>query len=185
MRGCLYLTQTVRQLRRRTLSWRTARLFCAVWFALTSIGLPSNLMSLGGPSCARNPGQNCRCSITKRMSGTCCCARDSKPQATKSCCSTKHTGPKLSASVAPSYCPSKSSTQSVVATPPKVELSIANCDCGSDSPASVPLAQEPRLPATVAIISLPETTVAFVTLPTERVESALLLPPVPPPKVVL
>ncbi len=47
------------------------------------------------------------------------------------------------------------------------------------------LTQEPRLPATVPVVVLPETSISFRLLPGERVESALLLPPVPPPKLVL
>ena len=73
----------------------------------------------------------------------------------------------------------------MAATPRKVELSISRCDCGSDSPEGGSLIQEPRSLATVSVISLPETTVAFVALPADRVESALLQPPVPPPKIVL
>lgn len=65
------------------------------------------------------------------------------------------------------------------------ELSMARCDCGPGSPEGVSLIEEPRLPATGSAISLPKTNVAFAVLPADRVESALLLPPVPPPKVVL
>lgn len=185
MRGCLCFTQSARRVCRQALSWRLARAFCAVWFTLTSVGFPAALQQFGGANCASNPGQNCRCSITKRMSGTCCCSRDSKPEATKSCCSVKPSVPKLTRPAAPSCCRSKSTAQRVAAPPAKVELSIARCDCGSESPESVSLAQEPRLSAPTAVFSLPETTVAFVALPDIRMESAWRQPPVPPPKIVL
>lgn len=68
---------------------------------------------------------------------------------------------------------------------PKAELSISRCDCGSESPEGNSLIQEPRLPAAVSVISSPETIVALAAIPAEQVESVLLLPPVPPPKVVL
>jgi hypothetical protein len=41
------------------------------------------------------------------------------------------------------------------------------------------------LPAAVSVISLPQVFADFVAFPDVRVESALLFPPVPPPKVVL
>ena len=185
MRRSLRFTQSARRVCRQALNWRIARAFCAVWFTLTSIGFPSTLPQLAGSSCATNSGQNCRCSIAKRMSGTCCCAGDSKPQAPKSCCSAKPSVPKLTGPVVPSCCPSKATAQGVATTPQKVELNIARCGCDTDSPENVSLAQEPRLSAPAAVISLLETTVAFVALPDDRVESALRQPPVPPPKVVL
>ncbi len=176
MHLCLRLNASVRQTLRHTLSWRTARVFCAVWFTLTSVGLPMGLSSLGNTSCARSPGSQCRCSLSKRLSGTCCCSRDAQPQLVKSCCSDKKSAAKLSEPIASACCSSKAPAQ---------ELSIARCDCGSDSPESVSLNHEPRLPATSSVISVPETNVAFAVLPADRVESALLLPPVPPPKIVL
>lgn len=176
MRWCLRFTHSARQLGRHSLSWRTARLFCAVWFALTSIGLPGNVSQIGGASCARNPGSQCRCSLTKRTSGTCCCSREAQAKLAKSCCSVKTSAAKLTEPIASACCSSQA---------PKLELSISRCDCGSDSPASESLIQEPRLPAVVSVISSPETAVALVVLPAERVASALLLPPVRPPKVVL
>lgn len=185
MRWCLRLTHSARQTCRQTLTWRTARLFCAVWFALTSVGLPGSLSLVSGQSCARNPGSQCRCSLAKRMSGTCCCGRESQPQLAKSCCSAKKSAPQVAPPSAAGCCSSKSKAQRGVVPSPKVELSIARCDCGSESPENLSLAQEPRLPVAVTVISLPEINVAFVALPTNRVESALLLPPVPPPKVVL
>lgn len=178
MQSCLRFTHSIRQICRYALSWRTARVFCAVWFTLTSIGLPGSLSLFGRSSCAINPGAQCRCSLSKRMSGTCCCSRDAQPQPAKSCCSVKRSAPKWSEPTASACCSSKS---------PKIELSIARCDCGSDSdsPNEVSLIQEPRLPATLSEISLPETNVAFAAFPEDRVESVLRLPPVPPPKVVL
>ena len=173
---CLRFTLSARQLGRHSLSWRTARLLCAVWFALTSIGLPGSVSQMGGASCARSPGSQCRCSLTKRMIGSCCCSREVQPQIAKSCCSVKKTAAKLAEPIATACCSSKTL---------KAELSLSRCDCGSETPESVSLIQEPRLPATVSAISWPEEAVAFVVLPAERVESALLLPPVPPPKVVL
>ena len=176
--------QSARQLCRLAFSWRSARVFCAVWFALTSVGFPLSLSQLGRASCATNPGQQCRCSLTKRMSGTCCCSRGSKPQATKSCCAAKQTASRVAPPEA-ACCSSKSTGPTVAATPQKVELSIARCDCGSDSPQGVSQSQEPRLPVMATVISVPEPNIAFVAFPDDRVESALLLPPVPPPKVVL
>lgn len=73
----------------------------------------------------------------------------------------------------------------MVANSPKVELSIARCNCSSEAPDNLLLTQDPRLPATTSVVVLPETSVSFVVLPVERVESAFLLPPVPPPKLVL
>lgn len=185
MRESLRFTKMARRACRQTLSWWTVRAFCAVWFTLTSVGFPAALQQFGGSNCASNPGQNCRCSITKRMSGTCCCSRDSKPQTAKSCCSVKRSVPKLTETAAPSCCSLKSKGLRVSATPQKSELSVSRCDCSSDFPESVSLVQEPRLPATVSVISLPKATVAFDALPVEWVESALLQPPVPPPKIVL
>ena len=176
MRWCLRFTPSAWHLCGHSLSWRTARLFCAAWFALTSIGLPVNLSPMSEKSCARMPGSQCRCSLTKRLSGTCCCRHEAQPQLAKSCCSVKKSVSKSSEPAASAGCSQAT---------PKVELSISHCDCGADSPAGLSLVQEPRLPATVSAMSLPETTVAFVTLPAEWVESVLLPPPVPPPKVVL
>ena len=185
MRWCLRIAHSTRQLGRHSLSWRTARLFCAVWFTLTSIGLPGSLSLMTGSSCARQPGSQCHCSLAKRMSGTCCCGRESQQQLVKTCCSAKKSAQKVTGSTEIGCCSSKSKPPRIAVMPPKAELSIARCDCNSESPENVSLAQEPRLPATVSVISLPETTVAFVALPSERVESALLLPPVPPPNIVL
>lgn len=186
MRWRLRFTHSAQQLCRHSLSWRTARAFCAVWFTLTSIGLPGTLSLMSGKSCARNPGSQCRCSLVKRMSGTCCCGRESQPQLAKSCCSVQKSNPEVTEPTVAGCCLSPSKAQRVSATTsPKAELSISRCDCGSESPESVSLAQEPRLPVAVALISLPQMDVALVALPAGRVESALLLPPVPPPKVVL
>lgn len=185
MQWCLRFAHAARQSCRQSLNWRTARLFCAVWFTLTSIGFPGSLSLVSGNSCARNPGSQCHCSLTKRMSGTCCCGRESQPQLAKSCCSAKKSVPKAAESADVSCCSSKSKPQRIATTPPIAELSIARCDCGSESPESVSLAQEPRLAVAVSPISFPEMNVAFVASPAVRVESALLLPPVPPPKVVL
>lgn len=182
MRCCRRFTSAIRSLRRQTLSWRTARLLCALWFALTAIGFPSNLSLFGGSTCARNPSQSCHCSIAKRLSGTCCCARGSKPKAVSTCCSAKK---QTLNSPVMNDCRSKAPARSAVSNAPKVELSIARCDCGSESPDNLSLTQEPRLPATTPVVVLPKTSVSFVVLPVERAESALLLPPVPPPKLVL
>lgn len=184
MLGSVRFKSLIERIYRQTLHWRTARVFCAVWFALTAIGFPGSLSRFGGSGCATNPGQQCHCSLTKRMSGTCCCSRNSKPQVAKSCCAAKQAAPKLTQAGA-ACCSSKATASTVAVTTPKAELSIARCDCGSDSPESVSLAQEPRLPATVATVSLPETSAVLAVLPANRVESVLLLPPVPPPKVVL
>lgn len=175
MRWSLRLNRFARRVCRPCLSWRTARLFCAIWFLLMSVGLPFNLPEAGGQSCARNPGAQCRCSLKKRLSGTCCCKRESVPQVAKSCCSVKKSSPRTEGSTASACCSSKG---------PKHELSLSRCDCGSDSPESVSLAQEPRLPAAAAVISAPPATFAFLTLSVDRGESALLQPPAPPPKVV-
>lgn len=175
MRWNLRLKSVARQILRPAMTWRTARAFCAVWFTLTSIGLPLGLSQFGQSSCARTPGAECRCSLTKRMSGTCCCSRDAQQQPAKSCCSVKKSAPKWTGPSS-ACCSSKAS---------KNELSMARCDCGPGSPEGVSLIQEPRLPATGSAISLPKTNVAFAVLPADRVVSALLMPPVPPPKVVL
>lgn len=186
MRWPQRFTPPARQIRRHTLSWRPARIFCAVWFAMTAIGLPGGLSLLSGNHrCARNPGSQCRCSLSKRMSGTCCCGRESQPQLAKSCCSAKKPAPKATESADVSCCSTKSKPPRTAAVSPKTELSIARCDCGSESPENVSLAQEPRLPVAVAAISFPELNAAFVVFPADRVESALLLPLVPPPKIVL
>lgn len=185
MRWCLRITHSTRQLGRHSLNWRTARLFCAVWFTLTSIGLPGSLSLMTENSCARKPGSQCHCSLAKRMSGTCCCGRESQQQLVKTCCSAKKSALKVTESTGTGCCSSKSKPQRAAATSPRAELSISRCDCGSESPENVSLAQEPRLPVTVAAISFPEMNVAFVASPADRVESALLLPPVPPPKIVL
>lgn len=170
---------------RHFLSWRLARVCCAVWFTLTSIGFPISPTRATGTRCAVNPGQQCRCSMAKRMSGTCCCGRDAATQSEQACCVVTQSTPKISAPTPAACCQKKATTQSLMTTSHRVELSVGPCDCGSDSPAGVSLVQEPRLPATSAVSPLPESDVAFVSLPVERVESALLLPPVPPPKVVL
>lgn len=176
MRWSLKFNDSARQLVRQFLCWRTAKLLCALWFALTSIGLPGSLLQLGGANCARSPGSQCRCSLTKRVSGTCCCVREAQAESMKSCCAVKKPTSKPTEPVTSVCHPSKT---------PKAELGISSCDCPSEFPEGVSLNSEPRLPASVSVVSLPETTVAFVALPAERVESALLLPSVPPPKVVL
>lgn len=184
MPRCLRVDHSVRRIFRRSTSWRTLRLICAVWFALTSMGLPGSLTSLSGKSCARNPGSQCRCSVAKRLSGTCCCGRDGRPQVAKSCCSAKQSAPTVAESRATGCCSTKSQTPQIAASL-KAELSIARCDCGSEFPENMSLAQEPRLLAAVSVMACPETDAEFVVLPVDRVESALLLPPIPPPKVVL
>jgi len=176
MQSCLRSTHLVQRFVYHSSSWRMARMVCAVWFALTSIGLPASFSLISGTGCARNPGSQCRCSITKRMSGSCCCRREAEPQDVKSCCSVKKSAPKL-AEPKPSTC---CSTEK-----PKVEDSVSRCDCGSDSPAGMSAFQEPRLPTPATLISFMEIDVPFFALPAKWDESALLLPPVPPPKVVL
>ena len=166
MSWCLRLKSSTRQIVRRSLSWRIARAICAVWFTLTSVGLPMSLLSFGNPSCARSPGSQCLCSLSKRLSETCCCSRGaSQPQLAKSCCSTKKGAPKLSGPTASTHCASKT---------PRVELSIARCDCAPDSPDSLSLVQEPRLPVAASAILLLATTGTFDALPTDRIESVLL-----------
>lgn len=176
MRCCLRLNRRAGHSDRSALSWRAARAFCVVWFLLTSIGLPFNLPQTGEKTCARNPGAQCRCSLKKRLSGTCCCGRDAGPQLAKSCCSVKKSQPKLPEPIASACCSPKGRTH---------ERSISRCDCGSESPENISLDQEPRLPVLSSRILWPQVTAAFVVLPADRVESAQRLPPVPPPKVVL
>lgn len=182
---CRSTARSVRRFSRQALTWRAARAVCALWFLLSSTGLSGGLSLLSGQSCARNPGSQCHCSLAKRMSGTCCCGRESQPPAAKSCCSVKQTAPKATEQAERSCCSTKSKPQRVAAPPQKAELSIARCDCGADSPESVSLTQEPRLLVAVAAISFVETTATFVPSPADQAESALLLPPVPPPKIVL
>lgn len=184
MRWCRSVTNSARRFCRQALTWRTARALCAVWFTLTSIGFPGSLSVMSGKSCARNPGSQCGCSLAKRISGSCCCGREAPQQVAKSCCSPKKSALQLNEPTT-SCCSSKSKPQRIAAAPPKVELSIAKCDCNSDSPETVSLAQEPRLPVAVTAILFEEANTAFVALPVDRTESALLLPPVPPPKIVL
>ncbi len=185
MSWCFHPTRSIPKFCRQALSWRSARMFCMVWFALASMGFPLSLSSSGKSNCAVNPGQQCHCSLAKRMSGTCCCGSETKRQVTKSCCSVKQSVPKLSEPATPSCCSSKSTGLRLAMSSQKVELSISRCDCGSGSPDGVSLAQEPRLPVTASVLSLPDTTVAFIAIPIEWVESAPLQPPVPPPKIVL
>ncbi len=182
---CLRVNHSVRQLRRRVLNWRGARAFCAVWFTLTSISFPFSLSQMTGKNCVSNPGQQCRCSLAKRMSETCCCGRESEPELVKTCCSvSRPTQPRfrIASTVC---CQEKSTANSLAPTTPKVELSIGPCDCGSESPNGVSLVREPRLVAKSLQIPFPEVIAAVIALPVERVEGAPLQPPVPPPKVVL
>lgn len=187
MHSCVRWTQLARQTCRRALTWRAGRLCCAVWFALVSMGLPGSLSLLSGQSCARSPGAQCRCSLAKRMSGTCCCGRhERQPQVARACCAATTADPQSAQPRAAGCCSSTSKAQQVmVKSPSKVELSIGRCDCGSESPERVSLVQEPRLPVVIADVLLPESNSGFVALPVRRVESACLLPPVPPPKVAL
>lgn len=185
MSWCLRHTYSTPLFCRQALSWRSARVFCTIWFTLTSIGFPLSLPSIGKSNCAVNPGQQCRCSLAKRMSGTCCCGRESKPQPVKSCCSAVWSAPKSSPPSAAACCSKKLTAQSVSAKTTQVQLSISPCDCGSESPTSISLNQEPRLLATATVTPSPEVAVASVAILVERVESALLQPPVPPPKIVL
>ncbi len=182
MRWCLQLKSSAQQIVRRSMSWRTARAFCAVWFTLTSVGLPMSLSSFSQTACARSPGSQCRCSLSKRLSGMCCCSREaSQSQPAKSCCSTKKTAPK---SFEPNASEPNASTH-CAAKATRVEFSIARCDCAPDSPDGLSLVQEPRMPVAASAILLSATNGMFDAIPVDRVESTLLFPPVPPPKIVL
>ncbi len=163
----------------RRFSWLMITLY-----VLNSIVFPLGPLSTNNTSGAIIPGQQCRCSMAKRVSGSCCCRRESQPQPSKSCCPVVRSAPKHS-QPASACCSKKSATQSPTTTPRFVKLSIAPCDCGSESPVGVSLGQEPRLPAAPVATGLSNLAVVFIALPVDRVESALLQPPVPPPKVVL
>lgn len=176
MCSCFRITQLARTFFRHVVSWRTARAFCAVWFTLSSVSFPDCLALIVDASCARNPGSQCRCSMTKRLSGNCCCRSETKFQVTKSCCSNKKSAHNSKELAAFNHCSLKTS---------KVELGIARCDCPSDSPEGISLTQDPRLPASVSVFTWPEQSVSLIFFPVDRVVSALRLPPVPPPKVVL
>jgi hypothetical protein len=174
-----------RELHGHVLNWRAARTFCAVWFTLTSISFPFSLSPMTGKSCTTNPGQQCRCSLAKRMSETCCCGRESKPERLKSCCSVSRPTRSQFLIVPTKCCQEKSTANSQALTTSKVELSVGPCDCGSESPNGVSLVGEPRLAVRSLQLPFPVMTVAVIALPVDRVESAPLQPPVPPPKVVL
>lgn len=182
---CRSAARSVRRFSCQAFTWRAARAVCALWFLVSSTGFSGGLSLLSGQSCARNPGTQCHCSLAKRMSGTCCCGREAQTPAAKSCCSIKQPAPKSTEPTERGCCSTKSKPPRVAASPEKVELSIARCDCGPDSPESVSLTQEPRLLVAVAAISFSEMTASFVPSPADQAESALLLPPVPPPKIVL
>ena len=168
--------QSARQFFRVSVGLRAARLCCAVWFALTSIGIPSFFVQPDDFESASVSASQCRCSLAKRLSGTCCCGRDAQAKQAKSCCATKKPASRLSKPLASAGCSSKAA---------KTELSVSRCDCVWGSPERASQIQDFRLPATVTEISPPEITVELAALPVKGFESVLLLPPVPPPKVVL
>lgn len=177
-------SQPVVRLLQASVGWRGSRLFCAVWFTLTSLGFPLDLFNVRSTSCAVNPGQGCRCSMAKRMSGTCCCRNEAVPVAEQSCCSIK----KSSSSVpqAQAECCGSKKNPSVVSTKSsEVELAVAACDCSSDVPGGSSLEQQPRLLAAPVVLS--ELVVAVVVCKSgdKQAESASLAPPIPPPKIVV
>ncbi len=134
------------------------RVALLVWYAASSIGLPAALHALrddssGSVEIARNDG--CRCSIKKKLSGTCCCSLRKEaartpietPEAVaadhvqpKSCCA-KPNAAKTHAKVSKSCCSNKALAKTDAAgslsgqqTPrdgAEVARSISRCGCSS------------------------------------------------------
>lgn len=175
---------------RHAAAWRLTGAFCVLWFTLVSVGVPSH--ATGAQACASVPGQTCRCSSEKRLSGTCCCRRESRPatQAASSCCAAKLVSVRPARPVparVPPCCSKKlTAPSSPSPVPPSQRMtSIDACGCGSDASPGLVQIQEPRVSTAVAAVLWPTVADAWLALPCERFTGAPLQPPVPPPRLAV
>ncbi len=128
------------KLQTRRLGVLLLRVGLLAWFAIVSLGLPL-LLSSGSTSsssggCALRPGQDCQCSVKKKLSGTCCCSRPSPETVSKTSIESSNT--EVSESQASSSneqpkpesksCCSKKRSPRVVASFQSEQLATAKCD---------------------------------------------------------
>lgn len=72
----------------------SARALLVLAFVASSLGIPFGLGGRGPAGCSARPGQECRCSLAKRMSGTCCCSQPKSAAPTGgSCCASADAAP--------------------------------------------------------------------------------------------
>ena len=163
--------------------WWMLRVVCALWFAVTSCGIPWEFVGVtaAAQQATSSPGNTatgsrCCCSVTKRQSGTCCCAprkiaTPSLPTTTtqsvrKSCC-------RPGATVAVHASP-KAPAQSL-------ECEIAPCGCGGEEQVVWSGQHESRLIVVNAqiLVCCPS---QLLSTPADLLnESPRFAPPVPPP----
>lgn len=165
------------------------RVGMTLWFIVLSLGLPA-LVTLGpsgaGGTCALRPGQDCRCSLKKKLSGSCCCHLDSatnskevaaseavarksreqqsaKTSATRSCCASKaeQTDAKPEKGIARSGCSCRSDSEFEVMLQHVLALPVEHCE-----------------PFLIAIDELP------IAANSARWPSVRHAPPEPPPRRV-
>jgi len=127
---------------------------CCVWFVIVVYALTSSAFHSAATcertSCAINPGQQCRCSLIKRVSGRVAAIANHgrNPQILLRRCS--NSADSFSTAVGLLREEVKCSVADREAQ--AVELSITQCHCGSESPAGVSLVEQPRLPVASAVI---------------------------------
>ena len=189
MRARRSLSLTFRQSCRRVgavaLHW-----LLIVWFALSSMGFPlSGLSSTTQPetqACAVNPGSQCRCSLKKKLAGSCCCkqqpmakqtARESAVARPASCCAKP--SPAKSACCAKSkVTPAKESSRPAASR----ILAIESCDCGPEADHDRMNHPLPRLLVTKVIVSIAWPTSLWIAPLSERGQGDRIEPPTPPPR---
>lgn len=180
------LRQLSNQIHRSLRNWRGVRVFCAVWFTLISVGFPNTLAQLVSNARTTSVSRDCRCSLTKRLSGSCCCVRTGNVLAKKSCCSAGSAIPvRHKSTESRSCCAPATIREDVSSNSQETEFAVSRCGCDPDSSDKSTLTLEPRILVTASAIVIPVTVSIYDAFPTVRVESAMCQPPVPPPKIVL
>ncbi len=176
-----------------------------IWFTISSVGAPLLLVhtmpSEGMSGCASSPDGQCRCSLKKRMSGTCCCSRKSQQStdarevtssdsATRSCCGLKTPS---EPSHEPSCCSKKSissaadrSTKRAASkssdSPKERILAIESSPCGSDSHDELLVNLDPRLQLQEFLVTFDVPDDLRVAWLQARNVGERLEPPTPPPR---
>lgn len=168
---------------------RPIRWFFVGWFLISSLGIPVSIAPAAARGGGPGPGQACRCSLTKRMSGTCCCAPGAAKPTRPSCCSTKLDRAKPVSPKSSTCCTTGTPATRAIATAAKQRPSspqspcMQACPCGVD-PGIYVGNSPPRLVATMFVIASLDRHVVLSDLPMQRWDDISSPPSVPPPKVL-
>jgi len=171
-------------------------------FTAGSVGVPVDALGLWGSSatCAKRPGEPCRCSAVSRSLGVCCCARGARETAcltaagrSERCSSPDKSGEcktPLAGARGCKACPPRPKSccaqkKTPAAEPPArtSSLAMSSCPCGGASPAALLLVcGEPRVRPAVPELTALAPTVSVLERFNSSPRGLRPRPAVPPPK---